>query len=629
MDVYGLIYERGLIGALKYANTIEVSNPSLATNIDLTVERLIVLSGIRAEKSFIKIAQGPETSGSNEQQVSYDQQIAGEQPLSDDPQINNSLNSLTETQKYQLTEEVKQLQNQTNSISQQQIAELNRREQLSLDQRRKLATSVNENALEQAFNVLSAAGKIPVISTLTSAGVGIQKVLNISALCSSLFKYKNILKRMPELLKQYENRLITADEIVKELKQLPTNSKAFSESIKRIQSTFNNLTKNSMTAKDVRTKKLLDLQRVELMTKTHDAFLQPGQVVAQYENILSKSFPAYDPKAMKIVRECRGKTYDEIFAILEKADKEAKLLNSKATNAAKLIKDNYLDDFTKALSKDLKPDFLHPLTKVSPLKGKGKEIFDTEYFGVIEKILGKNKFTKNFAPEFIGNLTKGIGGILNVGSVLFDLKNLYDEYKKNGITAQLICNGLAALANIASFVPPLWPYATAINLALSVGCMFLGSMGVDTKSEVGKPADRESEIDLLYKAFLGVGQSPKAAETPQEQQAARELFMQETNDASFDSIATVDQALLKQIFNSKDNRNIPNIQHAFQQNIQNLNTPFKTFRVYLKELDNIKTLAQDPNAKVQFIVPTSKKISPEQQDQTAKSPNTGEAALGF
>ncbi len=626
MDVYGLIYERGLIGALKYANTIEVSNPSLATNIDLTVERLIVLSGIRAEKSFIKTAQGPETSGSNKQQFSYDQQIA---PVSDDPQINNGYNSLTETQKYQLTEEVKQLQNQTNLISQQRIAELNKREQLSLDQRRKLATSVNENALEQAFNFLSAAGKTPVISTLLSGGVSIQRVLNISALCASLFKYKNILKKFPELLKQYEDRLITADEIVKELKQLPTNSKAFSESVKEIQKTFDDLTLKLKAANTVREQKLLNLQRIELMTKTHDAFMQPGQVIAQYEKILLNNLPARDPKVIQILKECEGKTYDEIVAILKKVDEEARLLNSKATGATKLLKDNYLDDFTKGIIKDLKPDFLDPLKKISPLKGKGKEIFDTEYFGFIQKFLEKNKLTKNFASEFIVKLTKNIGGILNIGSVLLDLKNLYDEYKKNGITAQLICNGLAALANIASFVPPIWPYATAINLALSFGCMFLGSMGVDTKAELGKPADREGEIDLLYKAFLGVGQSPKAAETPQEQQAARELFMQETNDASFDSIATVDQALLKQIFNSKDNRNIPNIQHAFQQNIQNLNTPFKTFRVYLKELDNIKTLAQDPNAKVQFIVPTSKKISPEQQDQTAKSPNTGEAALGF
>ena len=57
MDVYGLIYERGLIGALKYANTIEVSNPSLATSIDSTVERLIVLSGENVKKSFVKCLQ--------------------------------------------------------------------------------------------------------------------------------------------------------------------------------------------------------------------------------------------------------------------------------------------------------------------------------------------------------------------------------------------------------------------------------------------------------------------------------------------------------------------------------------------------------------------------------------------
>ena len=627
MDVYGLIYERGLIGALKYANTIEVSNPSLATSIDSTVERLIVLSGENVKKSFVKIAQGPETSGLNTQQSPIDP------PVSDDPQINNIFNSLTETQKYQLTEEVKQLQNQTSLISQQQIAELNKREQLSLDQRRKLATSVNENALEQALNVLSAAGNTPVINLIIYGGASVQKVLHLSALCSSFFRYRNIFKKFPELLKQYQNRLITADEIVKELKQLPANSRYFSEAVEQVKKISDNLgtiEKKAGGKKQTR----LRLQRIQLLTKTREAFLQSGQTLIEYEDAVLRAVRSDDTRKAAILAECKGKNFDEILKILKEADEDAAKLITNANNLGlpvPKLKANYVNEFTKNLGKNLKNDFINPIKNTSPLTGqKGlKKVFNTEYFGVIEKILGGNKITKNIAPEMIGKIAKNLGGFLNVGSVLFDLKNLYDDYKKNGITAQLICKGLAALANIASFVPPLWPYATAINLALSFGCMFLGSMGVDTRAELGKPADREAEIDLLYKAFLGVGQSPKAAETPQEQQAARELFMRETNNASFDSIATVDQALLKQIFNSKDNRNIPNIQHAFQQNIQNLNTPFKTFRVYLKELDNIKTLAQDPDAKVQFIVPTSKKISPEQQDQTAKSPNTGEAALGF
>jgi hypothetical protein len=631
MDVYGLIYKRGLVGALKYANDIDSVNPLLSAKIDSAVESLIVLSGVRAEKSFVKIAQG---SGSG-----YPP-LTGDQPLSDDPQINNSFNSLTETQKSQLPGEVKQLQNQTNAISQQRIAELNQKqqlsnqgEQLSLDQRRKLATSVNENAVEQAFNILSAAGKIPIIAFLNYTGVSIQKVLNISALCTWFFKQRNILKTMPELLLKYENGLITADEIVKELKKLPTNSKAFSFSVKEIQNTFDNLTlKAALPGVKVRTQKQLNSRRLNLMTKTHDAFVQPGQVVAKYEEVLLKNLPAHDTRVTQILKDCQGKTYDEILAILGKVDAEAKLLNSKGAGATKPLKDDLLHSFQIMFIKDLKPDFLDPLTKLSPLKN-GKNVldplFNTEYYGVLEKILEKNKLTKNLASEMIGKLTKGVGGLLNIGSVLLDLKNLYDEYKKNGITAQLICNGLAALANIASFVPPLWPYATAISLALSFGCMFLGSTGVDTKSELNKPANREAEIDLLYKAFLQVNQSPKAAETPQEKQAAYDLFMRETDNASFDSVATVDQNLLKQIFDSIDNRNIPNIQYAFQKNIQNLNTPFTTFRVYLKELDNVKTLAQDPNAKVQFIIPKSKKTSPEQKDQTAKLPNAGEAALGF
>jgi hypothetical protein len=345
-----------------------------------------------------------------------------------------------------------------------------------------------------------------------------------------------------------------------------------------------------------------------------------------------KKLPAHDTRVTQILKDCQGKTYDEIEAILRKVDEEAKLSNSRGAGAAKPLKDDLLKSFQKGFIDDLKPDFLDPLTKLSPLKNKKNFIdplFDTEYYGVLEKILKKNKLTQNLASEMIGKLTKGVGGLLNIGSVLFDLKNLYDDYKKSGITAQLICNGLAALANIASFVPPLWPYATAISLALSFGCMFLGSTGVDTKSELNKPANREAEIDLLYKAFLQVNQSPKAAETPQEKQAAYDLFIRETDNASFDSVATADQNLLKQIFDSIDNRNIPNIQYAFQKNIQNLNTPFTTFRVYLKELDNVKTLAQDPNAKVQFIIPKSKQTSPEQKDQTAKLPNAGEAALGF
>jgi len=630
MDVYGLIYKRGLVGALKYANDIDSVNPLLSAKIDSAVESLIVLSGVRAEKSFVKIAQ---RGGSG------DPPLPGDQPFSDDQQINNSFNSLTETQKSQLPGEVKQLQNQTNAISQQRIAELNQKqqlsnqgEQLSLDQRRKLATSVNENAVEQAFNILSAAGKIPVISFLNNMGVGIQKVLNISALCTWFFKQRNILKTMPELLLKYENGLITADEIVKELKKLPTNSKAFSFSVKEIQNTFDNLTLKAALPGNVRTKKQLNFRRLNLMTKTHDAFVQPGQVVAKYEEILLNNLPAHDTRVTQILKDCQGKTYDEIEAILRKVDEEARLSNSRGAGATKPLKDDLLKRFKSGFIKDLKPDFLDPLTKLSPLKNKKNFIdplFDTEYYSVLEKILKKNKLTKNLASEMIGKLTKGVGGLLNIGSVLLDLKNLYDEYKKSGITAQLICNGLAALANIASFVPPLWPYATAISLALSFGCMFLGSTGVDTKSELNKTANREAEIDLLYKAFLQVNQSPKAAETPQEKQAAYDLFMRETDNASFDSVATADQNLLKQIFDSIDNRNIPNIQYAFQKNIQNLNTPFTTFRVYLKELDNVKTLAQDPNAKVQFIIPKSKQTSPEQKDQTAKLPNAGEAALGF
>ena len=573
MDVYGLIYDRGLVGALKYANSIETSNPLFATKIDSAIEELIILSGMRTQKSFIKTAQPI---------IPEDNQV-------DAPNLISS--------------------NET--IAQKQLEEYNLlketyfKQRAALNLRKDQTYTLDENLLEQCFAYLSSIGKLPYLSVFRQGGHTVRTICMGLALAKNAAMYvyfgQKLKKDFVEVLKGYENNINTVDQVAEQFSKLPTKeAKEVLEEIKKIpdkrmhlaiidlyrkNDIINPLYGEFMKVKKTTLKGALEQARQDLVGNEHNLALQKR--VNEIRDQLDRT-TARIGKGMNL-------TTEESFDLLKSIDKENTDFNADPKNQNNMKRTtDYEETFNRFIEDKVdtakKLDQVEDLAKTKNLLGK--EVSKNKITEMIENVLSKVK--KNLP---IQQIMKVLGPALNIFTVWTDLTSLYDEYKTRGVTSYFVCKLLAAIANIVSMFPATWAIGASLNLILNFGLCPTVEANINKNSRENKAA----ELGIIKDYQRN---DAKAAET----------FEKATQNVQFTDLDPKDQILLKELFAEKNQKQINGdlfrqIRAEMQKNINtgNLESPFKTYAVFLDEMMNLKKAIEDPNASIQWKVPSDNK----------------------
>jgi len=564
MDVYGLIYQKGLVGALRYANDIDSVNPSLSAKIDSAVKEIMILAGIKSKNKFTKTAQKAQTPTGNPQK--------GTLKLPTD------------------RESINQIIDETNLIKDTYL-----KQRAALNLRSDNTYELNEGVLEKTVRNLSLAGKIPFFTYFMNIGYTIRQILNACGLASALYSqvYKSAKK-----IEDFTNELAKykktgyAESVAKKFSELNFSKNEAAKAIGQINAKFPNDKTLHVAISDL-------YRNADDVNPYYNEFM--NDLIDQYKQKLNPTNPS--PVTAENITTLRSrlkdgvnKTTAEIREYFEALDAKNLEFNKTIGNTgAQKLRTDYLKSFEIFFLQQADTvDKLNEVpNKIHLNQATGKQ--KTKIVEMIEKILGTSIFGAKIPPGALTKLVPFLNGAMNVASIWHDLSSLYAEYQRTGVTAGFACRVVAAIANIISMIPnpTTWAIGAAVNLILNFGVCG----AADINEGKNKRLDNAREFSII-KDYQN--NDPNAAA----------IFESATNNVKFTDINPQDQALLKELFSNKNQKGVDvdlynQIRQSMQQQIidEKLQSPFKTYRIFLEEMINLKKAINTPNATINWMIP--------------------------
>jgi hypothetical protein len=563
MDVYGLIYQKGLVGALRYANDMDSVNPSLSAKIDSAVKEIMILAGIKSKNKFTKTAQEAQTPTANPQK--------GTLKLPTD------------------RESINQIIDETNLIKETYL-----KQRAALNLRSDNTYELNEGVLEKVVRSLSLAGKIPFITVYMDYGWGLRQILNACGLASAL--YNDVImsaKKIGDFQKELNNYAKSgyAGNVAKKFSELNFSKRQAAEAIDIIRTKFPDdkilhaaITDLYRNANELNPH-FSDFMKSEIanLKKSKNPHFHTLDKIARLETILGDGVNKTTAEVRQLFREVDAQNFEH--------NKNLVL----SGNKTRPLETDFLAKFDKFFnnSADTVGKLNEVPNKIHLNQATGKQ--KTKIVEMIEKILGTSVFGAKIPPGALTKIVPFLNGAMNIASIWHDLSSLYAEYQRTGVTAGFSCRVVAAIANIISMIPnpTTWAIGAAVNLILNFGVCG----AADVNEGKNKRLDNAREFSII-KDYQN--NDPNAAA----------IFESATDNVKFTDLNPQDQALLKELFSNKNQKGVDvdlynQIRQSMQQQIINekLQSPFKTYRIFLEEMINLKKAINTPNATINWMIP--------------------------
>lgn len=150
---------------------------------------------------------------------------------------------------------------------------------------------------------------------------------------------------------------------------------------------------------------------------------------------------------------------------------------------------------------------------------------------------GPLRFFKTFANQIRTNKVSSLLG-KSLGPIFIVLQSagIIDDWRKNGFDARLMCEMLSVLAGAASFIPVLTPIAAPLGIALSIGCAFVPRKEKKTPEQLTK-ADYDERMKTIKLQDLSPGDQQKIQKLMSQYGDNREALVQafQVGARSFDN----------------------------------------------------------------------------------------------
>jgi hypothetical protein len=542
------------------------------------VKEIMILAGIKSKNKFTKTAQGAQTPTANPQK--------GTLKLPTD------------------RESINQIIDETNLIKETYL-----KQRAALNLRSDNTYELNEGVLEKTVRNLSLAGKIPFFTYFMNIGYTIRQILNACGLASALY---NQVYKSAKKIEDFTNELAKykktgyAESVAKKFSELNFSKNEAAKAIEQINAQFpkdktlhlaiSDLYRNADDINPYYAEFMQDLinEQKDLLKQAEDLKrVNPNTPVDP--NKFRHNIYVYENR----IKDGKNLSTAEVKAYFEALDAKNVEINKDAalSGIQKNAKTDYLMVFEEHLANKTNISTVDKLNEVpnkihlNQTTGKQK----TKIVEMIEKILGTSIFGAKIPPGALTKLVPFLNGAMNVASIWHDLSSLYAEYQRTGVTAGFACRVVAAIANIISMIPnpTTWAIGAAVNLILNFGVCG----AADVNEGTNKRLDNAREFSII-KDYQN--NDPNAAA----------IFESATDNVKFTDLNSQDQALLKELFSNKNQKGVDvdlynQIRQSMQQQIINekLQSPFKTYRIFLEEMINLKKAINTPNATINWMIP--------------------------